>query len=414
MSIYFVDNYTVPVIDQPLTHARILHKGNRAEMKTTVASDTAADSFAVAVLGNAMTSERWKPFSNVVVDPSDYSKSGWTITGLTLAGDNQTLAETAVNSEHKISTAVTYTAVEWVASAKVDRKIAPEVQLLATDGGNNSVFFDLRNKTVGTASGATGTITDLGNGQLLLKMYWTALAATGTLELKLSDGSEAVSYLGVVTNTIKAIEMVAHESLATVDFTPWNAAEALDIFALAAHNLADSGGRVRLQHGAAHTEILIMEPTDNEPFIGIYEPLAATEWRIVIDRAVLPEIGVVRQGVALQITRPIYGGHEPLALSRNTVMRSNRSETGEWMGRTKLRTSRGTSFSWSNINKDWVRTYWVPFQVAAEDEPFFLAWRPVDFPEVGYCSTPSIDTPSNSGTRGLMTIGFKVTGFLNV
>ena len=184
MSFVFESGYALPGGDEPLTHARILHKSNRLRMKSVVASVTAASSVAASVMDNALTNERWKPFANSVLDPSDFSTANWTATAVTVGSDNLTLAETTDNSEHKISGVVTYTAVEWVASARVTRQIAPEVQLLATDGGNNSCFFDLRDGTVGTASGATGEIIDLGNDEFLLKMYWTALAAAGTLELK--------------------------------------------------------------------------------------------------------------------------------------------------------------------------------------------------------------------------------------
>ena len=210
--------------------------------------------------------------------------------------------------------------------------------------------------------------------------------------------------------------MTSHVSAATVDFTPFTSGAA-DAFALAAHNLGTTGGRVTIEHGAGFTDIMgaAISPADNEPIMAMFVPITPTTWRMTIDRAVLPEIGVVRWGVPLQLPRAIYGGHEALALSRQTVMRANKSTTGEWLGRTKLRTMRSASFAWSNVESTWVYDNWIAFQKAAEDEPFFLAWRPGTFTDVGYCQTSSaVPTPPNSGTRALMSLSLKVTGFLNV
>ena len=413
MSVEFETGYTLPGADEPLTHARILHKGNRIRMKSLVASDTAA--LDVSVLDNALTNERWKPFSNQLDDPNDFSASTWTDTALTVGSDGLTLTETAANSQHKLQQSFTFTAVEWVYAVRLNRQTVPEVQILANDGGDNSVFFDLRDGTVGTASGAVGDIVDLGDDEYLLRIYWTALAAAGNVQILMSNGSEVTTYAGDITSTVQVLEAVAHPSVATVDFTPFTSEQA-DMFCIASHNLSTSAGIITIAHGAAHTDIMgaSITPTDNEPVMAIFEPLTPTEWRLTVSRAVLPQIGVVRWGKALQMQRPVFGGHEPMALSRNTVMRANKSTTGEWLGQTTLRTSRSTSFSWSNIDDDWTRTNWVPFQKAAEREPFFLAWRPITYSEAGYCSISKHKTPSNAGVRALMSLSLDVTGFLNV
>lgn len=412
MSVVFETGYTLPGSDQPLTHARILHKGGRIPMKSLVASDTAL--LAASVMDNALTHERWKPFANEAISPSDLSVD-WILTNLTLGSDNQTVTETTDNAEHRFIESLTYTANEYVFGARVKRNTCPEIRLLANDGGNNGCFFDLRDGTVGTAVGCTGQIQDLGDGEYLCSIYWTALAAAGNYQVMLSNGSETTTYAGDTTTTLKLLEVSIHESIATVDFTPFFSEEA-DLFCLASHNLGTSGGRITLEQGAGHTDIMgaSITPTDNEPIMAIFEPLTPTEWRLTIDRAVLPEIGIVRWGKALQMTRPIFGGHEPLALSRKTVMRSNKSTTGEWVGRTKLRTSLMTSFDWDNIESDWVRSNWPQFQRAAEDEPFFMAWRPITYSEAGYCSIAQNVSPSNAGTRKLMSLSLNVTGFLNV
>ena len=245
MGVFFESGYTLPGSDQPLTHARILHKGNRLRMKSVLASSTSL--LSVSVVDNALTNERWKPFDNQVSNPSNFSETNWTLTGVSLGSDSNTLAETAVTSEHKISSPVTFTAVEWVAALRVDRQTAQEVQLSVTDSVTSSVFFDLRDGTVGASSNATGTITDLGDDEFLLKIYWVSQATTGTIELKMSNGSETISYLGKTSNTVKVLEMIAHPSAATIDLTPFGAVSS-DTLGIAAHNIGRSQGRITLEN----------------------------------------------------------------------------------------------------------------------------------------------------------------------
>jgi len=417
MGVEFESGYTLPGGDEPLTHARILHKGNRIDMKSVVADQTASSSVSADVLDNALTYERWKPFDNVLVDPSDFSTSEWFKTGVTVASDGMTIAETAGISFHSVKDflVAVFTATEWVFSARVKRQTVPEIQLLVENDGTKSVYFDLRTGTIGTQVGATGDIVDLGDGEYLCRIYWAGAVDDGTVNIILSNGSETRNYDGDPNNTIKVLEAIAHPSVATVDFTPFTAGEA-DSFCLAAHNLGTSGGRITIEHGAGHADIMgaSITPTDNAPIMAIFEPLTPTEWRMTVDRAVLPEIGIVRWGKALQMTRPIFGGVVPLDLARKTTMRSNKSSTGEWLGRTKLRTMLATTFDWTNIDDSWVYSNWPEFQQASEDEPFFLAWRPITYSSVGYCSTQAHAEPANTGTRGLMSVSLNVTGFLNV
>lgn len=102
--------------------------------------------------------------------------------------------------------------------------------------------------------------------------------------------------------------------------------------------------------------------------------------------------------------RPLYGGHAPMHMARQTVMRSNVSGTGEFLGRTKQRAYLQTAFAWNNLTADWVRSNWRPFQIACETEPFFIAWRPITFSEVAYGYVDSVPIPQNTGVRNLMSV----------
>ena len=151
--------------------------------------------------------------------------------------------------------------------------------------------------------------------------------------------------------------------------------------------------------------------SDDSPIFAIFRPVTAIGFRITINGTTAPRIGVVRFGQALQMPQPLYAGHTPLILSRQTTMRSNKSTTGEFLGRTRLRNARSTEIGWTHLRADWVREYWLPFQFAMEQDPFFLAWRPITFPnDVGYCYVDggSLPAPTNSGPRDFMNVSMNI------
>lgn len=195
--------------------------------------------------------------------------------------------------------------------------------------------------------------------------------------------------------------------------TDLGSSETVDYCAIAAHDLAASGCDLQVQYwdGAAWQDVI---PTttilDDGPILAIFEPQTAQRWRIRISNGVNPTIGVVRFGEALQMPQPIYGGHSPLEFGRQVTMKSNISETGEFVGRTMLRTQLTSSFSWTHLTANWVRANWGVFQRAMELEAFFIAWRPASFGEVGYCQTETPAIPRNMGIKSYMEVELQVRG----
>jgi len=106
--------------------------------------------------------------------------------------------------------------------------------------------------------------------------------------------------------------------------------------------------------------------------------------------------------------RPIYGGHAPIKFARQTILRSNYSETGEYLGRTKQRTYLSTSFAWNNLTAAWIRSNWEDLQKGIEAEPFWIAWRPTTFGDVGFCQVDEVPIPQNIGVRDLMSVSMNV------
>ena len=185
-----------------------------------------------------------------------------------------------------------------------------------------------------------------------------------------------------------------------------------DYCCIAAHDLGSTGCSLQVQYFNGSWLDLI--PTtailDDSPIMVIFEPQSRWQWRINVTVGTVPTIGVIRFGAALQMQRPLYGGHAPADFNRATKMKSNISATGEFLGRTKQRTELQTSFAWQHLTAAWVRTNWGVFQQAYETEPFFVAWRPDTFGEVIYGQTDAPATPTNMGIKSLMSVDLTMRG----
>ena len=174
------------------------------------------------------------------------------------------------------------------------------------------------------------------------------------------------------------------------------------------HTLGTSGSTISLEYWNGSIWVSFLSPiaiTDNSDIFAIFAPGSSQRWRVNISAGTsAPEIAVIKFGTALQMERPIYGGHTPIMLARQTVMKMNESETGEYLGMSKWRTYLQSSFTWQNLTAAWVRSNWQTMQRAVETEPFFIAWRPASFGEVAYGRAMGVPIPTNSGTRDLMSV----------
>lgn len=191
----------------------------------------------------------------------------------------------------------------------------------------------------------------------------------------------------------------------------FGSANITDYCAIAGHTLGTNGNTLQVQYynGSVWVDIINELIEDDEPIFCIFEPLTRQRFRIRISNGTAPTISVVRFGSALQMQSPIYRGISPLNMNRKTKVRSTQSESGQWLGRTKIRNSLSGSFDWSHLTDAWVRANIDPFIKAIEDEPFFIAWRPATFTDVHYCwTTQNPRAPRYSGPLDFMTFDVNV------
>lgn len=225
-----------------------------------------------------------------------------------------------------------------------------------------------------------------------------------------ASGTATGFFAGGPTNGLTYEKWKSDALPATWEYDHGSAAEC-DYCVIGAHTLGTNGNTLQIQYwnGSSWTGVIAATAiTTNEPIMAIFAPQTWQRWRISITNGTAPTIGVIKFGSALQMERPLYGGHAPIPFARQTILRSTKSETGEFLGRSKQRTYLNTSYEWQNLTSDWVRANWPSFQRAIEESPFFIAWRPATFGDVALAQTEEIPIPINMGIRDLMIVGLSI------
>lgn len=189
----------------------------------------------------------------------------------------------------------------------------------------------------------------------------------------------------------------------------------VDYFGIAGHTLGTFGCTVGFEYsadGLAWTSLFSFIPENNNPIMVIFEVVTARHWRVVVSGGTgIPRLAVIYIGEMLQMQRPIYGGHRPISLNRETIYDNLMSDAGQFQARSVKRKGQSTEYAWQNLTALWYRQFFDPFVKVARTRPFFIAWRPVTFPnEVGYVWTASDPKPSNMGTLDLMQVSLEVAG----
>lgn len=240
---------------------------------------------------------------------------------------------------------------------------------------------------------------------------WKPTALPATIEFVLPADSDS-DYVGIAAHTLGSAGCTV-----AVEYA-YSLTEGETAF-FQSHNELDGGPSLSMDFAAQEYELLeesytaaeTIAPSDDSAIMVLVKETMARYWRLTITGSTIPEIGVVYIGKVLAMQRMIYGGHSPGTLSRQTDIRPTRSEGGQFLGRSIIRQGLATSFQWENLKAQWYRDNFDPFVEAARTAPFFIAWRPEDFPrEVIYCWTSSDISPSNQGVKDFMSVGFSAQG----
>lgn len=191
----------------------------------------------------------------------------------------------------------------------------------------------------------------------------------------------------------------------------------VDYIGFANHNLG-SGGIAYQVEGSndGSTWVPISDeiiPDGDTPHVQLFTIAIYTAYRIKLTPTgvIYPRIAVLFLGKMLVLQRRTYVGHTPITMGRETTFSSNVSENGHFLGRVIRRESVQTDLSIKNLTPEWYRSYFDDFAQAARTQPFFWAWRPVDYPtEVGYVWATDDIRPKNQRANGMMSVSMKMTG----
>lgn len=194
----------------------------------------------------------------------------------------------------------------------------------------------------------------------------------------------------------------------------------IDTLIIAAHKLVGCTVLVETSSttGGAFTTRATIVPTDNSTIAVMFNnagaPHVIRRYRLTISGApTTAEIGIIRGGVALQMTQPVFGGVRPIGLNRMVETRHSISETGQWLGRTIQRQASGTEMDWTHLKSDWYRANFQPFSLALPQTPFGLIQNALRMPEsVAWCWTDKVPAPVNMGVIDYMQVTLPITGFL--
>ena len=153
-------------------------------------------------------------------------------------------------------------------------------------------------------------------------------------------------------------------------------------------------------------------PSDDGPILFRFTPQGISSIRIRLQPgSAAPFAAVVYAGKLLVLQRRIFVGHTPITYGRSSKITNAKSESGNFLGRILLNRMSSTKVDLGNITQAWYRAFLDPFILDSQENPFFFAWRPSDYPdEVGFAWMTNDPQPVNDLPNGLMSISMEMGG----
>jgi len=150
--------------------------------------------------------------TNLATYSEQFDNAAWTKFNATVTANATVSPDGTVNADklvedatasvgHLISQGPTLTAVAHTYSVYAKASERNWICLLNNSIANALAFFNLATGTIGTVgSGATATITNVGNGWYRCSITFTAIAATNNCHIRLAPSDNVLSYNGVAGN----------------------------------------------------------------------------------------------------------------------------------------------------------------------------------------------------------------------
>lgn len=166
-----------------------------------------------------------------------------------------------------------------------------------------------------------------------------------------------------------------------------------DYFGIGAHSL--KGCRITFQSsndGSAWSDEAVSEPTDNNAIFGMFTA-TARYYRFRITGNKIPYIANIRVGQML--TMPIKVKPVPIIMNYETITTDMKSENGQFVGRSIIRTGIRTSAEFKFLKAEFTRNYLHDFIKYARTGAFYFSWNPNKYPdEAAYCWADKPEAPT--------------------
>lgn len=243
---------------------------------------------------------------------------------------------------------------------------------------------------------------------------WHNLVTESNVSADEEDADHPIEYLAMQSTALYWKGENAGAQVITVNL---GAAQDVDYIAWARHNFASAGITYNIRHSsdgmAPWTTIAgpIVAPNDYT-VIHEFDTVTDQYFQIQITAATseAPEIGVLYLGEILRMPRRVYVGYTPFSLAKQSTVSNGFSESGQFLGRIKRREVYENPITFDNLTATFVHGL-REFFAAAEEYPFFFAWRPDAYPdEVGFCWFTSDPRSQNAAPNGDMQISIDMRG----
>lgn len=189
---------------------------------------------------------------------------------------------------------------------------------------------------------------------------------------------------------------------------------------IAAHDLGSKGCTVLVQSSpddSTWTTRCTITPTDDSAIMALFATVSARYWRLSISGAGdEPTIAVIQFGAVTEFPqRAVYAPSTSFERTRLASFSTNRTEGGQFVGRSMTRVSLTPAMQVNHLSETWVAAEWDAFALHAETSPFFIADRPDAFPKSCCYAWTSTDLRAPRETPNAavaINVSLELTGFL--
>lgn len=216
-----------------------------------------------------------------------------------------------------------------------------------------------------------------------------------------SSSTETAGYADGNAATVRVDSAWRPTALPANWSTVLSSATTLSYVGIAAHDLGTQGASITIQtttDGGSTwdtvTGLSALTPDDDSAILCLFEPVSADGYRVIINSAdAVPTIAVIAAGDVMEWPRPCVWTGTPITEGDQISFANNQSETGAWLGRTRVSDGLRFQVQVSNLSEDFRAGDFKAFKAYAngENAAFFIALRPGYYPdEVAYAVSSDV------------------------